>query len=133
MLTCNFNVHFSRAIKWLLLLQHNLTSVGRWRENMTVCSSLLMNAMQRACHRLAVSTVYFVEKSKFTIRRNKRGNESALDKFVSSPTQNTIRNFILNFLRLILITCFASSLYVQDVIQFYLLVCTKSLGLTTSL
>jgi hypothetical protein len=64
--------------------------------------------MQRTCCRLAVSTVYFIHKLKFTIKRKRSGNEMALDKFVSPSTQNTIRNFILNFLRLILITNFAT-------------------------
>jgi len=95
---------------------------------MTVCSSLLLNAMQRVCYHLAVSTVYFIQKSKFTIERNRRGNARALDKFVSPSTQNTARNFILNFLRLILITYFSSSLYVHGLIQFYFLVCTKVWG-----
>ena len=100
---------------------------------MRVSSSLLFNAMQRTCCHLAVSAVYFIQKRKFTIKRKRRGNETALDKFVSPPTQNTIRNFILNFLRLILIAYFASSLYVHGLIQFVLLVCTKSMRLTTSL
>jgi hypothetical protein len=81
--------------------------------------------MQRACYRLAVSTVYFIQKSKFTIERNRRGNERALDKFVSPPTQNTARNLILNIVRLILITYFASSLYVHGLIQFYFLSVVK--------
>jgi len=100
---------------------------------MRVSSILLLNAMQRACCRLAVSTVYFIQKRKFTMKRKRSGNEMALDNFVSPSIQNTIRNFILNFLRLILITYFASSLYVRGLIQFFLLVCTKSLRLTTSL
>jgi len=85
---------------------------------MTVCSNLLFNTMQRVCYHLAVFTVYFIQKSIYTLKRNRHGNERALDKFVSPPIQNTIRNFVLNFLRLILITYFASSLYVHGLIQF---------------